>query len=86
MSNVDGGTILMITLGLLMVESFILLVFLAVNKYLYKRTLTRFFGILIIGSACSLLPFGPIGLMFGFPAILASSILVTLFLDSQMTY
>lgn len=83
MSNVDGGTILMIALGLLMAQSFIVLAFLVVNKLLFKQQFIRFLGILTIGSVSSLFPLGPLGLFFGFPSILISSILVSLFLDRE---
>jgi len=62
--------------------------FITLVYYLVKHKLTltrfrRFFGILLIATACTLLPWGPLSLMLGFPSALLASILVACFLDKE---
>lgn len=60
-----------------------LLVYLLVKKKLTKSRFLRFLGILSIGMASSLIPLGPLSMMFGFPAVLIAAILTSLFLDKE---
>ena len=55
------------------------------RKYLTETPLKRFFGVLLIGTSASMVPYGPFGLLFGFPSVLTASILAFLFLDKRAT-
>lgn len=61
----------------------ILLIYLFAKKKLTKSRFLRFFGILLIGSCGAMIPFGPFGVLMGFPSVLISSIFVSLFLDKE---
>lgn len=62
--------------------------FITLLYYLVKHKLTasrfkRFLGILLIATACTLFPWGPLSLMLGFPSALLASLLVSCFLDKD---
>lgn len=65
------------------VMAFILLVWYFVSHKLSQTRFKRFFGILAIATACTLIPWGPLSLMLGFPSALIASILVAWFLDKE---
>lgn len=56
-------------------------VYILAKKLLTKDRFLRFVGCLVIGLASATIPFGFMGIMCGFPAVIVSSILTTLFLD-----
>ena len=45
-------------------------------KQLSFSVLGKFLAILMIGLLCSLIPLGPIGLFFGWPAVLLNSLII----------
>lgn len=59
------------------------LVFLIAKRQLTRSRLTRFFGILLIGSAASMIPMGLFGLLLGFPSVFIASVLTSAFLDNE---
>ena len=69
--------------GLFIFVIFMLTATLFLKKQLNKNRLSRFFGILTIGTLACLIPMGPLSMALGFPAVLLSSILVSLFLDKE---
>ena len=81
MSEITGGNLLGGALIILLIESLCLLVFMVATDRLSTSRFTRFLGILLIGSFASLIPFGFMSVVFGFPAVLLSSLLVSIFLD-----
>lgn len=81
MNEVNLGTLMQASIILLTLESTVLLAYLVAKGKLTGDRFKRFLGVFLIGTACSLLPMGPLSLIFGFPAVLLSSILVTSFLD-----
>lgn len=44
---------------------------------------SRFVALLAIGVICSWIPFGPISVIVGFPAVLLNAIVVTFVLDTK---
>lgn len=61
----------------------LLVFFLLFKKKLSKTRFLRFLGILGIGAFSSLIPFGPFGLMMGFPAVITAAILTSLLMDKE---
>lgn len=77
MENADIGS-LMLFAGILLiayVSTTLVAAFLA--KQLSFSVLGKFLAILMIGLLCSLIPLGPIGLFFGWPAVLLNSLIIT---------
>jgi hypothetical protein len=80
-----------LSIGDLLIAGFIITLMLLVTFLVFhfsKKTLTkdrffRFLGILLINMSASLIPFGLFGMLMGFPSVLVSSILVSLFLDKD---
>ena len=60
-----------------------LLIYLLVKKKLTKTRFLRFLGIWSIGTACTIIPFGPFSMLMGVPAVLIAAILTSLFLDKE---
>jgi hypothetical protein len=79
--SIEG--LLFISSIVLIFQVIILLVFLLARRLLIKDRFMRFLAVLIIQLASSFIPWGWYGLMFGFPAVLISSIFVTAFLDKK---
>lgn len=57
--------------------------YLIAKHKLNRSRFLRFLGVLLIGTTCSLVPAGLLSVMFGFPAVLLASILVSCFLDKE---
>jgi hypothetical protein len=83
MRDINIGDSLTLCVLLLLFGAAVLVVYLFSKKQLSKTRFLRFLGVLAIGMISSLFPFGPFGLVMGFPAVLLSSILVSLFLDRE---
>lgn len=81
MNELNAGSMIQASTIIILLACPAILVYLGVKNKLTKTRFTRFFGILLIGLFCSLVPMGPLGLLFGFPAVFLCSILVSCFLD-----
>jgi hypothetical protein len=53
------------------------------RKKVNSNPATRFVALLAIGVICSWIPFGPLSVIFGFPAVLLNAIVVTFVLDAK---
>ena len=83
MNKLDLGDVTVLMTILAMFAALVFVVFTFANKKLRKSRFLRFLGIMLIGMTCSLIPMGPLSVIFGFPAVLLSSILVSLLLDKE---
>ena len=83
MSGINVEHIMTAALGILCIQSLCFIIYLISKKKLSKSRFFRFLGILFIGIACSLIPMGPLSVIFGFPAVLLNSILIACFLDKD---
>lgn len=81
-SLTTGDFLTAITLFLGM-EAVIGFVYMLVKKHLTKSRFFRFLGILAIGTACSIIPWGLASIVFGFPAVFIASVFVSCLLDRE---
>lgn len=75
----DDGKWFLYTTGM----AFAYLAYLFAKQHLTKDRFLRFLGIVLIGLGSSLFPWGPLGLMCGFPSAILAAILVSCFLDGD---
>ena len=83
MDELSVGQMVVCSGWILLMACPLLLIYLLAKKKLTKSRFLRFLGILLIGCGGALIPFGPFGILMGFPSILISSIFVSLFLDKE---
>lgn len=83
MTDFSLGDLIVGAWVLVTTQSLVLGATLLAKKAFTKGRFKRFLGILGIGLAASMFPFGPMGLAFGGPAVLVSAIAVSWFLDKE---
>ena len=82
-NNVELGTLLGLAMMLITFQTMAIVVYLIAREKLTKSRFLRFLAILLIGMVSSLVPFGPLGLVMGFPAVFTAAILTSLILDKD---
>jgi hypothetical protein len=83
MNDINMGQMTTCTLILLALFCPVLLFYLVAKHKLNKSRFFRFLGVLGIGILSCTVPWGPFGVIMGFPSVLVNSILVSLFLDKE---
>lgn len=83
MDKLNVGQFLIASIWDLLIACPLLLAYLFSKKMLSRSRFLRFLGILLIGSASSMIPLGLFGLFMGFPSVLICSIFVSIFLDKE---